>query len=494
MIWWLIWEIFKKEYRLLIYMTTLNMVVRAHYEALSKEERDKTLMRDLHLTADDLAQIRTPKRVIDRVLSAAEILRDRLRNAEYDARTISAQFSVTNLGYMIDSGEFSTHPEKLVQTALKRHYRDERKKTQGRVNFVVPGTQFLRDEVGVSGTNLFRAKEVWPEIGVSKYDLLRDIRLPLSIGLMEAILLGVVIGDGNILGMEKRKKRYRLELWGRNDDFELYDLLLDPLFLDIFNCDLQELESSGGKDKNGVTYTYNIPGRIISSKAIMTWLTEHLDLSIDRSHKQLPSLLTYDPKATKIHKKGLFMGLVASEARIYSFEEEGRIRWKMQIHSSDRRYLTQISQLANTLRYDSRINGRSSKGDRTSYYLSFSPADIVDMLFNGLFINPRHVLETIPLMLANCQPTHVFDRLDPAHRDFYDRLVVLYNCGVHTDEIHSHLDVNLFHDSLGTDALGSVLHAGNLGYRVVHSQGVLTMPLEPVCRAYDELLLQQESA
>lgn len=445
-------------------MTLKNLVKRAEIEALGRDERDAILRERFHVTADDLVAIRRNERVIDRVIEAAALLYQRLQEAGVERSCISAQFTINNLAYLIDNRRLSS--QRAVGKALNRQYREKRDDVERRTGLRVPYTQLLREEIGAYSGNLYDAKKMWPEICVSAYDWLKDVRIPCTIGRQEATLIGIYLSAGNIVSSDG--KHYRLELWGRNDDFEFYETI-DDMVLRMHNNKPISLQkhSSGG-------FTYNIPGREISSPAIMTWLLNHLQFSKNSTKKRVPLVLK-----THEQRTGLLAGIIAAGARIYANDDHGRTRWRMRIEDNDREYLASVKELAESIGYHPVLGPQHN-------YVDFNKEDIKQMVREGLFINPTHMRKTMPLLEEMMQPKH--SRKYRIVGEDLGLLAFLYNCGVAGTEIAGHFGI---HQPNMYRYLGQAREAG---YGVVNRGRMPQRPFADVMAQYKLIKRSQQSA
>ena len=416
-------------------MTLKNLVEQKMLVKLGTGGRDPYLMQNLGVSDADLTTIRSHERVIDRVFSATEILRERLIGKGVKEDDLSAQFTYTTLTALIDDGKYSPGNFKqlciVVTRALRREYEGKRLKALRSTHLDIPYINFLREDFRISQKgNLVDAKRRWPKIKVSNYDWAKDTRLPLEyeLGGLESTLLGVYFARARLTRGSHSKAITGIEIWGKSNDFEFYRNQLSGLIRKIHN---QDVEVVDGKDKvrGPKSFSYNIPAIIFSSQAIATWLNGHWGLPYKRKNVKLP----LDELSTDDQKIGFFKGILAADGRPHVYENRSLLR----IHSEDKSYLEGVKELSETLGIAPRI--QSPKGKGKQWRLDYSESKMVDMLRAGLFINQYHqqiVKPLIPSIVTLKSPK--VDSSGPSSRFSKDELrcmAFLHNCHVSYGEI-----------------------------------------------------------
>ena len=367
-------------------MTIKNLIIHSEMHELPKWERDRYLVRKFHLAPGDLAHIRRES-AFERTRKAAITLHERLSAAEIDESIIPSQFTLENLGYLIDDRSFSTPPNKLVANALKRRYQRDIPGIVRRTGLRPTYTQLLREELKIYGGNLYEAKRTWPLIEVSRYDWLKDMRIPTEIGLRESTLLGMLAVHGRIdVHSQNDSQIYSMELWGRNIDFRLYGEVTLPWIKAVFNdipFNISEEPSTPNLPNPELTpvqeneepnqYTRNVPGYRIDSLVLSSWLIKHMGFSTETGAITLPQL------GEDEQKLGIFRGAIAGSARLY-VQGTGKDLLRI-VNKGDPDYLRQVSGLGVACGYSPGGSGPS---------VDFFRADLRKMVEDEVFVHPIH--------------------------------------------------------------------------------------------------------
>lgn len=409
-------------------MTLKNLIDRSEILKLTPKRRDALLMETFGITQEDLLRIRSYRYTKERVFDAAKTLKQRLEEKGIDSSIIPAQFTLFNIG-LIAKGDLKTAPHQLVTNILRKEYRGWMGTTEEETGLRPSYSQLLRQSLGLYKGNLYEAKKVWPELAVSEYDWLKDIRIPTKIGVDEGFLIGVYFAHMTLLAeyVENRNTRRTL-LFGKNDHFPLYDKVVLPLMKKIHNFAEMETRHQGPKEeqrrqtrreKGKKAYQYNIPGFEISSLVLTTWLTECLGMPLDRKWIVLPEI---EEVAGRF---GMLQGTIAAEGHLYVYQN----RTRMLVEDPEESYTESVAQLSKEFGLDPR-EGEKSYGNP---YLDYSKSDVLEMARLGLLRNPCHIEAVKPIAgeIAEPLPNHPFR----FSREQLRLLAFCYNCNVRASEI-----------------------------------------------------------
>jgi len=362
---------------------TLNNLLQPSDWLDTRKDRDQQLAEIFNITERDLREIRSEDRLIDRVMIGAELLLQRLLEYDVDPTVIPAQFTIRNLALLVDDGSYNRSPPvRGVVNAIKRRYPGI--SHAGRPGLNPTRTQFLREELGIYQGNLYEAGTKWEGFSVSEDDWLKDIRIPSKIGLEEAILLGILFSQGNLSPRNDQDRvNNRIELWGRNWDFEFYENVLAPLLGQIHNIipaepsDARRLIMTEGSDDG---YTFNLPYYSISSLALVTWLQEDIGMSTSKEDRRIPSYIK-----TPEQKLGFLKGVIAGLGRVYV----DSTRAKLEIDSHSPVFIQDLLRLSESLGYNPHVRIKNNLSNH--YGMGYARPDVRDMFAGGLFINPHHI-------------------------------------------------------------------------------------------------------
>ncbi len=428
-------------------MTVKNLIESNKLFSLEQQARDQYVAQTYGITPEDFSFIRTDRTnrdVIGRVHRAARRLHQRLREKGADPSIIPAQFTTTTLAALADDGTYSRGNFRqlctVVNRAIKREY-EEQKVGLERQGIVVPYVHLLRQNLGIYEGTLQEAMMRCEELEVSVCDLLKDVRIPLEIGELEATLLGVYFARANLAG----KPVSGIEIWGDKEDFEFYRTVVSPLIKKVHNIDSEVIDGNT-KQRKEKSFSYNIPAIIFSSQAVATWLNGHWKLPAPRENVAVPAL------SEEEQRLGLFKGIIASDARLFVYEDRSRMR----ISRDDETYITSFKTLAEQLGFSPQMQ----KQENGQYVLDFSKSEMVDMLSMGIFVNPHHQKLAAPLRKYIVElPPQTRGRFN---QDELRLMVFLYNCNVSPESIASHFSI-----TSSQDLSHYVKCAKDAGFRVI---------------------------
>jgi len=455
-------------------MTVKNLIESNKLFSLERQARDQYVAQTYGITQDDFSHIRTDTKkrdVIGRVLRAAQRLQQRLRENGVDHSIIPAQFTTTTLAALVDDGTYSRGNFRqlttVVNRAIRRQYEQQRDDLRAQ-GIDVPYVHLLRQNLGIYEGTLQEAMMRYGALEVSVGDLLKDVRIPLEIGALEATLLGVYFARANLAG----KPVSGIEIWGDKDDFEFYETVVSPLIKKIHNIDGKVINGNT-KSRNEKSFSYNVPAIIFSSQAIATWLNGHWGLPSPRENVEVPTTLPGEGQ-----RLGLFKGIMASDARLFVYEDRSRMR----ISRDDEKYIISVKTLAEQLGFSPQMH----KQETGQYVLDFSKSEMVDMLSMGIFVNPHHQRIAAPLRKYIVEfPPEVRGRFS---RDELRLMAFLYNCNVSPESIASHFSL-----TSSQDLSYYVKYAKDAGFRVIERERkqCYRRDINEVLKTYDKELPQK---
>ena len=460
-------------------MVSGNLVSRPEVAQItSQDEIDRYVIDNLGLSSADISRIRSHTRMRERVFEAARALKLSLEGmvdeGSLDPLYVSRQFTTFNLGLLIKDDSLKSSPDELASNVVRREYKERRDERQASTGMLIPSPQFLREDCGVYQGNLYEAHKVWSEKGgftASPDDWLRSIRIPLEIGLDEAIFLGVSVSQGSLRQHESEGDYHSLELWGRDIDFQLYREVVLPGIRRHFNevaTDISEQRniSRTRAEEEGrylAAYDYDIPGLSVVSLSVATWLHRSLNFSADSSARTLP------PLETDLQRYGLFMGLFAGDCNIYLSDKPfARSR-----RTEDADYLEAFKVLAESLDFNPYF-----AQDGTA--LVFNREDISRIFREGAIVNPYHTQTCKALVPGIVDRPNKFHLLPEQLR----LLSFLHAFNVQPSEIESYLGIGertIHHHLCNAEQAGFAYHRRKpgkplLGYR----------PIDDILALYDK--------
>ncbi|MFH2028870.1 MAG: hypothetical protein ABIJ08_07040 [Nanoarchaeota archaeon] len=391
--------------------------------ASDRYSRDQQIVRIFNLGQYDLDRVRQHTYLIDRLEEAARTIVARLTESGLDPMLIPSQLTLANLAMVADDGSYNKSPPmQAANTALKRAYKKRKAAIFEEYGLDVPYTQFLREDIGLYAGNLYDAKKRWKGMDVSKYDWLKDVRVPTDISQDVAILLGIYISHMQINpANEKGRSENSFEMYGRNIDFELYTEIVIPLIRKIHN--IQPLLP--GQDEGDIlvsydNFSYDLPALEISSRAVVSWLRDGIKMSRDKGDRRVPKLEGIEQKL------GFLKGFIAAEASIYQYSDKSQVR----IYPVNPDLSQDIVDLSKSLDLNPLFNEGSN-------YINFNLTDLINMIQMGIFVNPYHVQQTYNLGNKIIEPS--FKRKLSSGE--LELLAFLHNCNVDHGQITQHLSI-----------------------------------------------------
>lgn len=349
----------------------------------------------------------------ERIVNYARELVDSLRQKGIPEEKLSSKVTFEELVEMLS--ERGGYSGKEVTEELISRYSKEASNRESRFGIKFPLTHLLREELGIYYGNAEEAMARLPRVRFSKFDLLRNVKIPTEIGELEAITLGIFYGDGNLITNDGNS--YMVTLFGTEEDFRFYGNFVKPALKQMFGIDAK-LKPVGNGD-----FVYNVPGIEIKSTALFTWLNNHMGLSISRDKQLIPHIKD-DAIAWNILK-----GVLATRGMIYIGDEKSLMR----ITDKNAGYIKSIADLAG--RFGLKSNQRVYDD---LAILDFPKTQLRDMLRKGVLINPYHKEKTLSIAAEVIEdPTY----LKVLSRENFLLAIHLYNSNVPVKEIESYLEM-----------------------------------------------------
>jgi len=320
--------------------------------------RDIYLQRCLGITQHDLQGIWGIADAEERLIAGARLL--------YEKTGDHISLTVHNLAAAVE-------PKWNATGALNRASRSIEKVVEARKSSLDPrllqqysitNMQILREVAGLSNQSevVVKTAEKWPSFKYGERDWLRGTCIPTEIGYEQALLLGIIWGDGLV----DRYPSYLL-LQGRRQDFPFYKYVIKELIENVYNLPV--------KLGKGIK-----PVIRIGSTAVVTWLINDLGFpnTYRKTDVKLPGI-----EWTRENERAFFSGIVASMGNPH--------QGAMITRDKDYSFIREIKKLSERLDFTPVMNTTKSATKSlepyTSYYLYYSPSEVKQMSL----INPRHV-------------------------------------------------------------------------------------------------------
>lgn len=333
-------------------------------------ETDNYLIQTTGLSADNLKEIRTGK-YSERAIKAAQKIYELTGDTSHITHHIVQAMIYDN-----------PRARKNFSRVLGAMYGEEQKEYIGR--YRIPYIEFLRSEAIGKEVSLTKEMKKWKRFKPSTYDWQRSVTLPTELKKYEISQnMGIIIGDGFIYPDEKNQQ-HTLLLHGRKDDWHFYEDVVAPRMEQMFNLPIKVEAHEQNMEFLGKIRNYSDPECRITSKAVVTWLTE--DIGISRERRSIaPLLKCCDPK-------GLFEGLCATKGGKHS---NGRYAPRFIIFDSDKNFIEECYNLARELGYNPNepkiiisSHPEFNHGlSHSTWQIGFRVKDIRKMNF----LNPRHI-------------------------------------------------------------------------------------------------------
>lgn len=397
-------------------MTLKNRINHRELFSLAgnSEARDELLLRKFGnglrgLTQERLDEIRRHRgNLYERAHFGSQVLFESLLKFVIPLADVHAQFTLENLAALVyeEWNNTAWHIENLRQ-AMRGKHRLELKSRKTQFNFQdLSYPQLFREKISLSGLslyqgNLYEARSFWRNFRPSNEDFLNNVSLPLKIGHIESILLGIYWADGYL---RKGSDSLTMRLQGEQSDLDsgifkdIYKGVVTPLLNNIHNY---SPISRGDyirerKTRSGTRERY--PSFEINSAAICTWLRDDFGYPSPQRTKEVYELkrIPFGHLKEVEAKQGFFAGLVAGLGIV---NEDGTLLFE----HKDRKFMEDAAKLSRMIGYNPSTMdyryGRISGSRNKIWYFTLSMDDIARMAatdletslpHTGLLFNPKH--------------------------------------------------------------------------------------------------------
>ena len=354
-----------------------KILERKILEELDEEQVDDFLKSRLGIGQTELAIIRSSASMKQRVIEAANLLKNSLSKKGLNNEQISLEMTEESLAYLIGGEKHRTVITNIPRT-LRTIYSRQADRLEEEYGYGISKIHFLREELGIYSGDLHQAMRRWPKVRFSDFDLQRNVKIPLGIGELEAIFIGLFYGDGNLFSKDERGSRNMITMYGTEKDSIFYEREVIPVINYLFNLhvELKPIRDS----------SYNLPGIEFKSLAVFTWIHNYLEFPISRKKFVIKDFEYEDAIAWNV-----FKGLIASEGVIPSRTDD----IIMGISNKNNRYLASIKKLAERFGIESSYHPRGEH-----YWLVFPTRQLIKMLEKDGIIHPYHKQRISALMAA----------------------------------------------------------------------------------------------
>ena len=310
-----------------------------------------------------------------RIEFTACVLSDVLNEMGLSPEEASQHFNTHNLTALVDE----KWDDPKTQIAALSHVIDKRHKMTLERRLAEYGfkeltaIQIFRETIpyrgkSMCGGNLYRARSYWRKFQPSENDFLSNLRLPLSIGLNEGLLLGMCFTDGHL---DRSTKTTTMK--GRQMDVKygghpgIYRAVVPNLMRSVHNYN---------------NYSGNTPVFQIESQALTTWLGDDIGLPYDEADGSRAQMrVPFNQLDNRDAKRAFFSALTSRFGRIY---KDGYHSFEHQ----DQLFVRDVSKLCEMIGYApsetrARLGSRSSE-TTPIWYFKLRSEDIKRMLHTDL--------------------------------------------------------------------------------------------------------------
>jgi hypothetical protein len=370
-----------------------GMVDRKIFSTLGLEERMHLFRKTAGISEEDVRGVQSVTEEREQLLKASSLIYRCAKEHGYEKSQALGHITGGTLAMLLGCTDDFSECERAIGQSIYENFASDKQDFESERAVELNAPEALRIIVfqQEEGRDLMLNAEVagrvyGDAVKFSYNDLVRGIRVPSTIGIDEALYLGIIYAGSKIEHGSKKQERYSLRLYGSERDASLLGLVNSYFHPTLFNAHNPEPRADN---------------TVLNSKAVYTWFEHCFGLSHSIDDRRLPD---YDgspfngtvtkKEPDKSLKQAFLYGILARKARFRSLVR-GSFFAEINLRNNVP-FLGDLQRLSTELGYEPRLDEKQGR-------LTLHSADVEKLCHDdalqgkvpfdtyGAFFSPEHI-------------------------------------------------------------------------------------------------------